>query len=153
MNINSKRVSLFISYSIGLPLGLAFSLLCFVLPTYLSGEGLATMALVAIYGKAIIGLIIAFVFGLGIGSLVAHKNILNEFSLLNTSFQYSLIVNVIIWISFIVITIISNFENFSLLYIIPPAIAFILSTLLTTFTIGLLICYLIRRSILKTNYN
>ncbi len=70
--------------------------------------------------------------------------------LLLTSFKYSTVVNLIIWTTFcLIIGLIVAEEKF--LMMIPPIIAFVACTVLTTFSIGLLISYMIKRINNKPN--
>jgi hypothetical protein len=138
-----RRSGIITSFVIGLPVGLTTIALTLFAPTAISGEGLPTMGLIAVYGKAILGLIVAFVFALWFAGKHIVDNLFNGKSLLKTSFIYSLTVNKIIWAVFIVVTIAQNFELFSLLFLIPPIIAFLVSVGLTTVSIGLLICWIV----------
>lgn len=135
------------SYLIGTPVGLMTIFIVFSIPVMLSGEGLATMAIVAVYGKAILGMIISFLIALGIGGHNASADLKKQKSLLKTSFKYSLTVNTIIWTVFITLIILYNEKKDIWLFLAPPIIAFILCTLFSTFTIGLLICNTIKKTI------
>jgi hypothetical protein len=139
-----KRIGIITSFIVGLPIGLTTIALTFFAPTAISGEGLPTMGLVAIYGKAILGLITAFVFALWFAGKAITDHLQNGKSLLRTSFLYSLTVNKIIWAVFIVLTVAQNFELFTLLFLVPPVIAFFICVGLTTISIGLLICWIVR---------
>ncbi len=142
MTENMKGIST--SYLIGTPIGLIAICFVFLIPATLTGEGLATMGMVAIYGKAIIGLVVSFLIALGIGGHNAVKDLEIQKSLIKTSFRYSLTVNTIIWTVFILFTILDNNKDF-LTFLLPPIIAFIICTTITTFTLGLLICYTIKK--------
>jgi hypothetical protein len=74
----------------------------------------------------------------------AFNDTLNHKSLLGMSSKYSLTVNVVIWIVFISITLIESESKDRLLVVIPPMIAFIICVASTTFTVGMVICYIIR---------
>ena len=139
-----EKIGIITSFIIGLPIGLSTIALTLFAPTAISGEGLPIMGLVAIYGKAILGLIAAFIFALWIAGKAIAKDLQNGESLLRTSFMYSLTVNKIIWAVFIVFTIAQNFGLLSLLFLVPPIIAFFISVALTTITIGLLICWIVK---------
>ena len=145
--MTSKRKGILISYLIGAPVGLFTILIVSVTPVALTGEGLGTMLLFGTYGKAIIGLIISFLIALSIGGQNASIDIERQKALIKTSFKYSLTINTIIWTVFILLTIFDNEKKNLFLFIIPPIIAFILCTIITTFTLGLLICYTIRKRI------
>jgi len=101
------------------------------------------MLFLRIYGYSTIGLIVSFLISLWIGGKLAYKNIHQGNSLLLTSLKYSTIVNLIIWTTFCVIIGVTAVED-KLLMMIPPITAFVLCTLLTTFSIGLLISYIIK---------
>jgi len=142
-----QNIGIVTSLIIGLPIGLTTIALTLFAPSVISGEGLPTIGLVAIYGKAILGLIAAFIFSLWFAGKSISDNLQKGESLLRTSFIYSLTVNKIIWAVFIILTIAQNFGLFSLLFIIPPIIAFLLSAGLTTISIGLLISWIVSRRI------
>jgi len=137
-----ERIGIITSFVIGLPIGLTTIALTLFAPTAISGEGLPTMGLVAVYGKAILGLIVAFVFALWYAGKSLSQN-LEQCTLLSTSFKYSLTVNKIIWTVFIILTVAQNFGLFTLLFLVPPIIAFLISVGLTTISIGLLISWIV----------
>ena len=142
-----RQESIWTSYLIGLPFGLFTIFLVFSTPVMLTGEGIATMAFVAIYGKALLGLIISFIFSLWLGAIIASKDTFSNESLLIVSTRYSLTLNLIIWTVFSVITYLDNLENDSIkVYVfVPIIIAFVICNILTPFTFGLLISYRIRK--------
>tara|TARA_R110002111_G_scaffold262455_1_gene338605 strand:- start:71 stop:550 length:480 start_codon:yes stop_codon:yes gene_type:complete len=138
------KKSILTSYLIGAPIGILTVIATIWIPLLLTGEGLLTIAILGTYGISTIGLVIAFLVALWIGGKLAHKNIKNGKSLLLTSFKYSSVVNIIIWTTFCVIIGLTVTEE-RFLMMIPPIIAFVVCTILTTFTIGLLIAYVIKR--------
>lgn len=148
MTANIKGILL--SYLIATPVGLLTILFVFITPVALTGEGIMTMGMLAIYGKATIGLIVSFLVALGIGGHNAVKDLENKRSLIKTSYRYSLTVNTIIWTTFILLTIFDNKNDF-LIFLLPPIIAFIICTTITTFTIGLLVCYTINKRTTRAN--
>ncbi|MFC2111393.1 hypothetical protein ACFLQ5_02965 [Bacteroidota bacterium] len=111
-------------------------------PAMVTGEGLATFIMVETYGYAIIGLIVSFLFAIWIGSKKAHSNLIKENKLIRTSFTFSLTINTIIWTTFIIVTVIDNIDNNILYVLIFPVIGYIVSVIMTTFTIGLLVTYI-----------
>ena len=143
MNIQLRK-SILTSYLIGAPIGIFAIASLIIIPSFITGEGLLTMVMLGVYSNPIIGLVISFLIALWIGGKLAFENINNGKSLILTSFKYSVIVNLIIWSTFCIIILLSNEED-KLIVIIPPIIAFIVCTILTTFTIGLLICYIIKK--------
>ena len=143
--MTSKQYGILISYLIGTPLGLITVFIVYMIPVIITGEGLATFILVGVYGKAILGLLVSFLIALGIGGQNASVDIRKQKSLLKTSFKYSLTVNAIIWTVFILLTIFTDGQTNILLKISLPIFAFMFCTICTTFTIGLLICYLIKK--------
>ncbi|MCR6640218.1 MAG: hypothetical protein NVV82_14815 [Sporocytophaga sp.] len=139
-----KRSSIFISYKLGLPatlLGIFFTLW---FPVIITNEGLPLMAIISIYGNAILGLIFTLLFALGYAGYKVFQNYPREKSLLISSFKYSLTINLVCWSVFIIISIVDNLEMDILTIIIMPLAGMILCTILATFTVGLLICALIR---------
>ena len=138
------KQSILTSYLIGAPIGILTVIATIWIPLLLTGEGLLTMVIIGTYEASSVGLVIAFVIALWIGGKLAHENINNGKSLILTSFKYSTIVNLIIWTTFcLIVGITATEERF--LMMIPPIIAFVVCTILTTFSIGLLIAYVIKR--------
>jgi hypothetical protein len=138
------KQSIIASYLIGAPIGILTVIATIWIPLLLTGEGLLTMVIIGTYEASSVGLVIAFVIALWIGGKLAHENINNGKSLILTSFKYSTIVNLIIWTTFcLIVGITATEERF--LMMIPPIIAFVVCTILTTFSIGLLIACVIKR--------
>jgi hypothetical protein len=147
-----KRYSILTSYIAGLPLGLLGIYLTIMLPSFLDRCGfMATMMIVAIYWKSILGLFVSFLIALRIGGINAFNNISNNESLLLSSFKYSLTINKIIWPIFALIAIIDNLNNLNdnsfITLLIAPILLFIFYLGLTTFTLGYLVCSIIERKI------
>ena len=142
-----KQKGIWISYIIGAPTGLFTILVVLLTPAMLTGEGLATMSMFSIYGKAIFGLICSFLIALGIAGHFAFIDFEKQKSLLGTSFKYSFTVNSIIWSVFILLTIADNFERDLGIYILTPVILFFFCTAITTFTLSFIICSVIRQRV------
>ena len=138
------KQSILTSYLIGAPIGILTIVATFWIPLLLTGEGLLTIVILGAYGISTIGLVVAFLIALWVGGKLAHENIINGKSLILTSFKYSTVVNLIIWATFCLIVSLTVTEE-RFLMMIPPIIAFVVCTILTTFTIGLLIAYVIKR--------
>ncbi|WP_158850494.1 hypothetical protein [Algibacter sp. L1A34] len=138
------KQSILTSYLIGTPIGILTVIATIWIPLLLTGEGLLTIAILGTYGVSTIGLVVAFLIALWIGGKLAYKNINDGKSLILTSFKYSVVVNLIIWLTFCLIVGLTVTEE-RFLMMIPPIIAFVICTILTTFTIGLLIAYVIKR--------
>ena len=132
------------SYLIGAPIGIFVVFATIFVPSFLFGEGLMTIVILGTYGISTIGFVVAFLIALWIGGKLAYKNIKSGKSLLLTSFKYSTVVNLIIWTTFCLIVGFTVTEE-RFLMMIPPIIAFVVCTILTTFTIGLLIAYVVKR--------
>ena len=148
--LNAKRMekklkqSILTSYLIGAPIGILTVVATIWIPLLLTGEGLLTIAILGTYGISTIGLVVAFLIALWIGGKLAYRNTKIGKSLILTSFKYSAVVNLIIWTTFcLIVGLTVTKERF--LMMIPPIIAFVVCTILTTFTIGLLIAYVIKR--------
>ncbi len=140
-----EKNGIFKSYIIGVPVGLIAVLLFISLPTMLTGEGLLTIALMYIYGHAIIGLLLSFFIVLGFAGHFAAKKIKKGSSLLAVSFFYSFAINSVIWPVFILVTVVDHYkENIEYFYFYLPVIFYVISTFLSTFTIGLIICNAIK---------
>ncbi|WP_405368351.1 hypothetical protein [Nonlabens sp. Asnod2-A12] len=138
------KQSILTSYLIGTPIGILTVIATIWIPLLLTGEGLLTIAILGAYGVSTIGLVVAFLIALWIGGILAYKNINDGKSFILTSFKYSVVVNLIIWLTFCLIVGLTVTEE-RFLMMIPPIIAFVICTILTTFTIGLLIAYVIKR--------
>lgn len=138
------KQSIMTSYLIGAPIGIFVVFATIFVPSFLFGEGLMTIVILGTYGISTIGLVVAFLIALWVGGKLAYKNIENGKSLLLTSFKYSTVVNLIIWTTFCLIIGLTVAEE-RFLMMIPPIIAFVVCTILTTFSIGLLISYMIKR--------
>ena len=138
------KQSILTSYLIGAPIGIIVVFATIFVPSFLFGKGLMIIVILGTYGISTIGLVVAFLIALWIGGKLAYKDIENGKSLILTSFKYSTVVNLIIWTTFcLIIGLTATEERF--LMMIPPIIAFVVCTILTTFSIGLLISYVIRR--------
>lgn len=138
------KQSILTSYLFGAPIGFFVVFATIFVPSFLLGEGLMTIVIFGTYGISTIGLIVAFLIALWIGGKLSYNNIKSGKSLLLTSFKYSTVVNLIIWTTFcLIIGLTVTEERF--LMMIPPIIAFVVCTVLTTFSIGLLISYIIKR--------
>lgn len=142
---NIKKYSILVSYAVGLPIGLITVFVLFALPVLLTGEGFATIIFLEIFGKATVGLLVSFIVALWFGGVKVLSDINRSNSLLKTSFNYSIRVNTIIWIIFMIIFLIENYQEKFTLTILLPFIGYLLSVGVTTFTIGLLISYLVKR--------
>lgn len=138
------KQSILTSYLIGTPIGILTIVATIWIPLLLTGEGLLSIVILGAYGISTIGLVVAFLIALWVGGKLAHENIINGKSLILTSFKYSTVVNLIIWATFCLIVALTVTEE-RFLMMIPPIIAFVVCTILTTFTIGLLIAYVIKR--------
>ena len=138
------KQSILTSYLVGTPIGILTVAATIWIPFSLTGEGLLSIVILGAYRISTIGLLVAFLIALWVGGKLAYQNIKRGKSLLLTSFKYSTIVNLIIWATFCLITVLTVTEE-KLLMKIPPIIAFLVCTVLTTFSIGLLISYMIKR--------
>ena len=111
----------------------------------LTGEGLPAMGLYAMYHDATIGLGCAFLLSLWFTGRFAEKSILRNQKILRVSAKYSFTTNVFIWTVFIIIRSVDKFDFvFGLIF---PLIFFSFATITSIFTVGLLICYVIRKRV------
>ena len=123
---------------------------------------------IATFNWAILGLLISFLFAISYGSKKAHNKILKGKNLLSSSFSFSFTINNIIWLTFAILAIAKHLYIrhqaggiykdyvskgdviFYLIYfLIFPLIAYIISVVGTTFTIGLLISKIFKNNIIK----
>jgi hypothetical protein len=151
MTRNIKNKCIITSYAIGLPIGLITIVIFIIIPVLISGEGLLSILLSGIYGKATIGLTTSFIFALYFGGIQIFKNLDSKESILTASFNYSLIINLIIWGTFIAITIIDNYKDFNFLIIFPPLILFAICLLFSPFTIGLIVTKFLQKKYFEEN--
>ncbi|CAM3330680.1 hypothetical protein ZORO111903_07520 [Zobellia roscoffensis] len=142
-------ISILISYLLGLPIGLLTIVGTLWTPILFTGEGLLSIAIIAGYGWPTLGLALSFLVALGIGAKVAYDHLGHGKSLLFSSFVYSTVVNFIIWATFCLVLLFTVEDSFLLLF--PAILALLFCTIVTTFTIGLLITYLIERTVAKLN--
>jgi len=166
LNRTLKR-NIITAYLISVPLGIFTILFVFVFPGLITDEGLGMILIVTTYGWATLGLFLSFLASIWYGSKKAHEKLLNGKKLLSASFKFSLTINTIIWLTFLIIVIINelymkyelsliNIESsdngfFGLIYFLfLPLLAFIISVTGTTFTIGLLISYIFDKNIKKS---
>ncbi|WP_439127546.1 hypothetical protein [Polaribacter sp.] len=136
--------SILISYLIGVPIGLLTVIATIYIPLLLTGEGLLTMVVLIAYKVSIIGLLITFLIALWVGGIVAYQNAKISTPLLLISLKYSTVINLIIWTTFCLIIGVTETKDVFFM-MLPAIIAFFVCTILTTFSIGLLISYLIKR--------
>ena len=142
-----KNFGVKVSYLIGLPIGLLVIFLVFGLPLLI--EPMTAVVIVGQYGFGIIGLTIAFIISLRIAGSTIVQDLLSGKSILKTSYLYCLTVNIIIWSTFIIMTLIQNINNIQLTVFLFPIVICPLSIGLSTYTIGLLICFIVSRKLKK----
>ncbi|MEP0211814.1 MAG: hypothetical protein ABJD66_01270 [Cellulophaga sp.] len=136
--------SIFLSYILGAPIVLLTVITTILIPVIYVGKGLSSMSIVLGSGFQTIGFVLAFLVAFWLGGKLAYTGIKNNNLLISTSFKYSVLVNLIIWIVFCLI--VGQSTGNSYFIFTPPAIiAVIVSTTITTFTIGFLISYLIKK--------
>ncbi len=140
------------SLIIGLPTGVFTILIVFLgglaLVGLLTQEGLPGIGLFYMYKTPVIVMTIVFTLLLLPTGRLIESEIIKERKLLLISFKYSAIINSIL---FIVILIVTSLDGLDLFFgLILPLILFILSTIISTFTVGLLITNTIKRRITRT---
>lgn len=136
------RRSICKSYLVGLPLGIITIGLVLLAPILLTGEGLLSIVVIANYGLATLGMFFTFLFALGFGGWLSYERIKAGKSNIRVSFEYSLLINFLIWTVFNLIVLISKG---SFLMILPAFFAFFICTFLTTYSIGLVYIKSIRK--------
>ena len=146
LKMTPKQKGILFSYLIGLPTGLTTT---FIVLSVSSLLGFLVMFFISLCWQVALVSLISFLIALGIAGRNAAVDIQKQKFLLKVSFNYSLTVNAIIWTVFILIIVIYGlfFISFAWQLLIFPIIAFIFCTAITTFTIGLLICYVIKNQI------
>ena len=141
------------SVLIGGPIGIVVILMTIFLPVILTGEGLFMLAFGLSYAHATIGFVIAFIFSLWVAGKKAFSDLSNGQSLILTSRKYSVNINIYCWLTFIVIAAIDNYLNglFNWYILVPPIVLLLICPVLTTFSVGLLVCYIIKGQIPAPN--
>ncbi len=109
------------------------------------GEGRSMLAFIAYYIIPSFVMAAAYIISLWFTGGMAARAFLKNKTLLRVSFRYSLITNAICWGSLIISSLIQNMNVFVAFLIPIPLFAF--CVLVFTFTIGLLISYMIKRKI------
>ena len=140
------------SLIIGLPTGVFTILIVFLgglaLVGLLTQEGLPGIGLFYMYKTPVIVMTIVFTLLLLPTGRLIESEIIKGRKLLLISFKYSAIINSIL---FIVILIVTSLDGLDLFFgLILPLILFIPSTIISTFTVGLLITNTIKRQITST---
>lgn len=142
-----------ISYAVGLPAGLGFVLIVMAGPLLLTGEGLLSYILYQLHGPAIVALIVTFIAALGLAGHRAWVQLEQNTKILAVSFQYALLVNGLIWGGFNAVQAFITGGQLHWLHVLLPFVAAAACILITTFTIGLLICFIMRSSLLSSTGN
>ena len=145
------------SYLIGAPLGLGTVLFTLMMPVMLTGEGLPLMMILGAFGSGILALVIAFLIILWPAGRKAGAELEQGRPLLGVSFRYSLRVNAVIWSAFLVLASLQQrflqgprdlriddlIDFWSLFGTTVVSIMLGLTcTVVSTLTVGLLICKL-----------
>ncbi len=140
-----QKSSIRISYIIGLPFGTA--LIAGVYLMFSFADKSTGSFVLETMGFSIAALYISFIFSLWIAGKIAANSVLNGSSLIGVSLRYCLAVNGVIWFSFVLVQIISDFGL--TIFLRVPIIGFIVSLPLSIITIGLLISKFIKSKIEK----
>ncbi len=148
-----KLIGSIISLTIGAITGFIAIFFGFALPAGLTGEGLIGIALIETDGYATLFLYLSFLITIWFAGKIVANEIIKGTGLFKVSWKYSIIVNFVIWPVFIVTSFIYNkFFSYgadSFFTLILPLVLFTLSLLLTPFTVGLLICFIIKKRLLE----
>lgn len=145
-NVKRRRSS-WLSLLIGGPVGLFIVFIGVLVLLNEAGEMESAMGILGPYVYAIIGLLIALIPALWYAGKRAYPDLLAGKRLLSVSFNYSVFVNCIIWLAFMIATIIQNFTFFEWTMLAPAVVLGIFGSLFSTVTIGLVICYFIKRQL------
>jgi hypothetical protein len=143
----------------GVPLGLltiAGIILAGVwyMDVYLDESFLFAFMAFALFVKPVIGLTVGFLLALWPIGRWVEKCFLKDQKLFWVSLKSSFVLNLVMWAGFVIPSIFQTLSDSILkpdpavTYIIP-AISLIISTILTTLTWGLLICFLVKRKLKK----
>jgi len=152
--INRKiKRSAWASVLIGGPVGLITILATVSLPLLLIDEGLLTLAFYFSYGHATIGFIGVFIFSLWYAGKNAYLDLSDGRPLISASLKYSVTVNAFSWLAFIIIAAVDNYITglFNWYILVPPILLSLICPVLTTFSLGLFICHIIKGQIQAPN--
>jgi len=141
-----KRQWVFLSYGTAMALTIVVAFIFYVLFAAI-GETMALSGFIAIYGHAYVGSSVVLILISGSVVSKAFDQLLKGETVLFTSFRLSIALNSISGIVFITIALFDNTLQNQWLIALLPLVAFVLSTLITTFTIGQLACSGIRKTI------
>jgi hypothetical protein len=139
------------SISIGAPVGLVSMYFGLLMPAALFGEGfvLAMAAPLLVYPS--LSLIVSFLLILWFAGRFAADNLAKGQNVFLVSIKYSVTVNFVIWTAFYLVLIFVTqgvgAENF----LLPPIVFMLIGIISAPFTIGLFICFMIKRKITTTN--
>jgi len=138
------------SLLIGGPIGVVTIFVFFfgviLLLAQLSGEGLPGMGFYFRFRFPSIGMACALVISLWFTGGLVERCLLNKQGLLLVSLKYSAVTNIFIWTCFALVDFVANYPGFDIYSgLLLPLIMGLISTVLSSFTIGLLICYIIRK--------
>jgi len=143
----TRRRCCWLSLLIGGPVGLMIVFIGLIILLNKAGEMESAMGILGAYVDAIVGLLVALIPALWWAGRRAYAGLVAGKSLLLVSFNYSVFVNTIIWLAFMGMAVIQNFSDFNWALLLPGVILFVVGSLFSTVTIGLVICYLIKRQI------
>jgi hypothetical protein len=143
----TRRRCCWLSLLIGGPVGLMIVFVGLIILLNKAGEMESAMGILGAYVDAIVGLLVALIPALWWAGRRSYAGLVAGESLLMVSFGYSVFVNSIIWLAFMGMAVIQNFSDFSWALLLPGLILFVVGSLFSTVTIGLAICYLIKRQI------
>jgi len=138
---NKFKASIYTSYIFGAPAGLVAILTTFLFVTKDSNTSIFVLKTM---GYSVISLIVAFLISLRIGAKVAYNLFLQRKSLFYVSICYSAIVNLTMWLSFMIVQIIH--DSGLTVFLRVPVIGFIFCFPFSIVTIGLLISYKIKKN-------
>lgn len=136
------------SLIIGSIIGLGFVFVFVATPLFLIEEPLGPYVFLLTYLYPIIGLLISLMPALWFAGRQNAKDCLNNKNILLTSMRYSIFVNAIIWIVFLLVSIFNHIGiNNSEFDVYISIFFFIFCSIATTLTIGLMITVIIKKRI------
>lgn len=143
-----------------MPVGLSTIILVILTPVFLTGESIIYFVIYELFGAAIMGFVFAFIFALWFAGKFIYREVVKH-HLLVASLLYSIRVNLIIWSAFVISCLTNYYTRFNIDYEIMPLelklnemsyfviltslFLLLMSTAVSTVSIGLFICYLTKR--------
>ncbi len=135
------------SVAIGAPVGLFSMYFGLLMPAALFGEGFILGIAAPLLLYPAVALVVSFLVILWFAGNSAANNFRKGQAILIVSFKYSATVNFVMWTVFYLVTLVMTKGEGAVIFFYLPAVFMLIGIVFAPFTIGLLICLMIRRKI------